>query len=89
MEVANQVQSIDILQDHGINASDITKLRSAGICSIAVCVRVRACVCVCACVCIYIVETNILYHFIYYFLLQLFPIPCLQHDIFSVIANKV
>ena len=87
MEVANQVQSIDILQDHGINASDITKLRSAGICSIAVCVCVP--VCGCACVCIYIVETNILYHFIYYFLLQLFPIPCLRHDNFSVITNKV
>lgn len=51
MEVANQVQSIDILQDHGINASDITKLRSAGICSIAVCVCVP--VCVDAHVCVY------------------------------------
>ncbi|KAI3402987.1 hypothetical protein KGF56_004240 [Candida oxycetoniae] len=35
MTTIEQIQSIDLLQDQGINASDITKLRGAGICSIA------------------------------------------------------
>ncbi|CAK9436879.1 uncharacterized protein LODBEIA_P14010 [Lodderomyces beijingensis] len=35
MEVDALVQAIDLLQDQGINASDITKLKSAGVCSIA------------------------------------------------------
>lgn len=29
--------NVDELQNHGINAGDITKLKAAGICSIAVC----------------------------------------------------
>ncbi|KAI5949727.1 hypothetical protein KGF57_004550 [Candida theae] len=35
MSSTDQVQSIDFLQDQGINAGDISKLRLAGICSIA------------------------------------------------------
>ncbi|KAG5420730.1 hypothetical protein I9W82_002611 [Candida metapsilosis] len=35
MSLTEQVQSIDLLQDQGINAGDISKLRLAGICSIA------------------------------------------------------
>lgn len=38
MEATNNssIISIDELQNHGINAADIVKLRSAGVCSIAV-----------------------------------------------------
>ncbi len=33
----NDIILIDELQNHGINASDIQKLKSCGICSISVC----------------------------------------------------
>jgi len=36
MSVEDSIISIDSLQDQGINAGDINKLKSAGICSITV-----------------------------------------------------
>lgn len=38
MTTEENIQSVELLQDLGINAGDINKLKSAGICSIAVCV---------------------------------------------------
>lgn len=37
MSSEDSIISIDSLQDQGINAGDINKLKSAGICSITVC----------------------------------------------------
>lgn len=34
---AGTIINVDELQNHGINAGDITKLKAAGVCSIAVC----------------------------------------------------
>lgn len=38
---AGTIINVDELQSHGINAGDITKLKAAGVCSIAVCIKKR------------------------------------------------
>lgn len=43
MTTEEDIQSVELLQDLGINASDINKLKSAGICSISVCIWWEIC----------------------------------------------
>lgn len=38
---AGSIINVDELQNHGINAGDISKLKSAGVCSVAVCIYVE------------------------------------------------